>query len=228
VRKDPGSNITAGSHVCHDSHCYKQPWVWAVHPYCSAKADSAFHPFTLRGTVKWVSAFGLSNNNKRQSWRGWQQPTGGLTAQIDWLGLRVGGHLAPSLHSSNEPGELLKWLWPSWQYKMLGVLSLLHLTNQISLTTRLSVMSVFITHCINLSTEFRYQCSIWFTSNYLLSFNGAKAFSALTLLVGRQEGHPACKKTWVVGCWRGYLFGARCRLAYCPADATATQCLLLQ
>ena len=23
-------------------------------------------------------------------------------------------------------------------------------------------------------------------------------FSALTLLVGRQEGHPACKKT---GCW---------------------------
>ena len=27
------------------------------------------------------------------------------------------------------------------------------------------------------------------------------AFSALTLLVGRQEGHPACKN-WVVGCWR--------------------------
>ena len=25
------------------------------------------------------------------------------------------------------------------------------------------------------------------------------AFSALTLLVGRQEGHPACKKTRVVG-----------------------------
>jgi len=29
-------------------------------------------------------------------------------------------------------------------------------------------------------------------------------FSALTLLVGRQEGHPACKNR-VVGCWRGYL-----------------------
>ena len=53
------------------------------------------------------------------------------------------------------------------------------------------------------------------------------AFSALTLLVGRQEGHPACKKR-VVGCWRGYLSGARCRLAYVPADATATHCLLLQ
>jgi len=25
-------------------------------------------------------------------------------------------------------------------------------------------------------------------------FQGVSAFSALTLLVGRQEGHPACKK----------------------------------
>jgi len=38
-------------------------------------------------------------------------------------------------------------------------------------------------------------------------------FSALTLLVGWQEGHPACKN-WVVGCWHGRLSGARCRLAY--------------
>jgi len=51
-------------------------------------------------------------------------------------------------------------------------------------------------------------------------------FSALTLLVGRQEGHPACKK--LLGCWHGYLSGARFRLAYGPADATATHCLLLQ
>jgi len=29
-------------------------------------------------------------------------------------------------------------------------------------------------------------------------------FSALTLLVEQQEGHPACKKQ-VVGCWSGYL-----------------------
>jgi len=47
------------------------------------------------------------------------------------------------------------------------------------------------------------------------------AFSALTLLLGQQEGHP-------VGYWHGYLTGARCRLAYGPADATATHCLLLQ
>jgi len=31
------------------------------------------------------------------------------------------------------------------------------------------------------------------------------AFSALTLLVGRQEGHPACKKTVMVY-WRGYVW----------------------
>ena len=44
------------------------------------------------------------------------------------------------------------------------------------------------------------------------SFFSALAFSALALLVGRQEGHPACKN-WVMRCWRGYVSGARCRLA---------------
>jgi len=34
-------------------------------------------------------------------------------------------------------------------------------------------------------------------------------------------------KNWVVGCWHGYLSGARCRLAYGPADATATHYLLV-
>jgi len=35
---------------------------------------------------------------------------------------------------------------------------------------------------------------VYFTIN-LLSYYLGIAFSALTLLVGRQEGHPACKKT---------------------------------
>jgi len=53
------------------------------------------------------------------------------------------------------------------------------------------------------------------------------AFSALTLLVGRQDGHPACKQ--LSGeVWHGYLSGVRCRLAYGPADATAAHCLLLK
>ena len=32
-----------------------------------------------------------------------------LIAQVGWLGLRVGGHLALSLYSSNEPDELSQW-----------------------------------------------------------------------------------------------------------------------
>jgi len=49
------------------------------------------------------------------------------------------------------------------------------------------------------------------------------AFSALTLLVGRQEGHPACKKlSGGVLAWLSVWNEARCRLAYGPADATAT------
>ena len=76
------------------------------------------------------------------------------------------------------------------------------------------------------------------------------------LLVGRQEGHPACKNLsggvlvkaarllgylapqirshdfWryinLYVCMYMYLSGARCTLAYGPADATATHCLLLQ
>jgi len=31
---------------------------------------------------------------------------GGLTAQVDWPGVRVGSHQALSLHSLNEPGKL--------------------------------------------------------------------------------------------------------------------------
>ena len=45
-------------------------------------------------------------------------------------------------------------------------------------------------------------------------------------LGGRKGIRPV--KNGVVGCWHGYLSGARCRLAYGPADATATHCLLLQ
>jgi len=42
----------------------------------------------------------------------------------------------------------------------------------------------------------------WTLRVYLALLN---AFSALTLLVGRQEGHPACKKYG--GCWKWALVG---------------------
>jgi len=53
-------------------------------------------------------------------------------------------------------------------------------------------------------------------NNYVMVYS----FSALTLLVGRQEGHPACKK--LSGGTLAWLSGMRCILAYSPADATAT------
>ena len=40
---------------------------------------------------------------------------------------------------------------------------------------------------------------------------------------GRKGIRPVNNR--VVGCWRGYLSGSRCRLAYGPADATATHSL---
>ena len=62
---------------------------------------------------------------------------------------------------------------------------------------------------------------LWITWNTAQYYLQQPASSALTLLIGWQEGHPA-RKNWVVGCWHGCLSGVRCRLAYGPADATAT------
>jgi len=46
--------------------------------------------------------------------------------------------------------------------------------------------------------------------------------------LGDRKGIRPVKKLEWWGCWRGYLSGVWCRLAYGPADATATYCLLLQ
>jgi len=57
----------------------------------------------------------------------------------------------------------------------------------------------------------------------LLSANNCKcnfqlswSFSALMLLVGQQKEHPACTN-WVLGCWRGCLFGAGCKFCIWPS-----------
>ena len=52
----------AGNCVCSDSCCDIQPWAWVVQLYCSAVPRST-QPPTLHRTVKWVSAYGLSNNS---------------------------------------------------------------------------------------------------------------------------------------------------------------------
>jgi len=61
-----------------------------------------------------------------------------------------------------------------------------------------------------------------FYTVYNACYYQSSAFSALMPLGGWQEEHTACNN-WVVGCWRGYLYGARCKwFAYGPADATNT------
>ena len=58
---------------------------------------------------------------------------------------------------------------------------------------------------------------------FFLLFTCLQCFDAVGWATGRASG---LQKT-VVGCWCGYLSGARCRLAYGPADAIATHRLLL-
>ena len=59
--------------------------------------------------------------------------------------------------------------------------------------------------------------TIWLTFKSYNCF----AFHALTLSVGHQEEHSACKH-WVMKCWCGNLSSTRCRLfVYGPANATA-------
>ena len=60
----------------------------------------------------------------------------------------------------------------------------------------LLIASLYIMHC-------PFTSAARFTGNRIFGLNSVciSAFSALTLLVGRQEGHPACKKTewWDAG-----------------------------
>ena len=62
---------------------------------------------------------------------------------------------------------------------------------------------------------------------YLLSYFSLKPSVLWRCWLGGRKGMRPVKN-WVMGCWYGYLSGARCRLAYGPADATAIHYLLLQ
>ena len=86
--------------------------------------------------------------------------------------------------------------------------------------------------CINIATKQQvinecllWQCPFLFCAFliYMLHFNCSSVLWHCWL-GGRKGIRPV--EDWVMGCWRGYLSGARCRLAYGSADATAS--LLLQ
>jgi len=92
-------------------------------------------------------------------------------------------------------------------------------------------------HCHPLSCFSKIQIGFTFLVLAHLGSPGQRAVKRVCVCVvpsvlwccwlgGRKGIRPV--KNWVVGCWRGYLSGARSRLAYSPSDATATHCLLLQ
>jgi len=64
-------------------------------------------------------------------------------------------------------------------------------------------------------------CSALYNLYYIILMNPSVLWRCW--LGGRKGIRPVKKR--VVGCWRGYLPGARCRLAIDPADATATHSL---
>ena len=101
-------------------------------------------------------------------------------------------------------------------------------TKNVSMVVLFTVANVcFILHALLCMWHWHWCCD-WHCFTHVVAYFvctvSLRVFSALTLLVGQQEGHPACRN-WVVGCLHGYL---SCRLAYDPADANATHCLLLQ
>jgi len=68
-------------------------------------------PSTLRGMAKWVSAFGLSNNNKWRWWV-WLLAAYRRTHSLGHLAWSEGWRpLGAVPYSSYEPGELSQWLW---------------------------------------------------------------------------------------------------------------------
>jgi len=70
-------------------------------------------------------------------------------------------------------------------------------------------------------------CSLTFLKITDRLISHGNAFSAFTLLAGRQEEHPACKSRELM-CWCGYLPGGTRRLsAYGPANATAYRNLII-
>jgi len=70
-------------------------------------------------------------------------------------------------------------------------------------------------------------CKMWILFIFFQVFNTHVPSVLWRCWLGGRKGIQPVKKL-SGGCWHGYLSGARCRLAYVRADATATHCLLLQ
>ena len=112
-------------------------------------------------------------------------------------------------------------------------------SNGFSLTSHLCSFSdvtfhVFMTYALHCSSP--YHLIPWSIARWSSDFSVTVILFKIKIFVpsvlwrcwlGGRKGIRFVKN-WVVRCWCGYLSGARCRLAYGPADVTATHCLLLQ
>jgi len=109
VWEDQGSNPTVGSCMFIVNITTIYSLVHGLHTITAVPRST--QPSTLRGMIKWVAAFELSNNNK---WRWWvwllvayrQTHSPGRLAWSE--GRRPLGAVE---RSSYEPGELLQWFW---------------------------------------------------------------------------------------------------------------------
>ena len=101
----------------------------------------------------------------------------------------------------------------------------LHLVHQ---STTIALIQAFVPPCVNAIGSIT--CTPWGRKREPIFFR-VHLFLILPSVLwrcwlgGRKGIRPV--KNWELGCWCGCLSGARCRLAYCPADATATHWLLL-
>ena len=94
VREVLGTNYAVGSCVYPKNHCDLQPWARAVCTFPAVPRST--QPSTLSGMVNEYQLSGwLIIINGDGGCRRLQPKTGGLTAQVRWLGLRVGGCSAP-------------------------------------------------------------------------------------------------------------------------------------
>ena len=112
----------------------------------------------------------------------------------------------------NTSGHIGHWcgLAPLWTMPCLD-----RLPGRVNLTNNTTMARLWTMPCldrvpgrVNLTSNTTTNCAMLYCLQfyaihcYILVFIFYCAFSALTLLVGRQEGHPACKK---LECWHGWL-----------------------
>jgi len=149
----------------------------------------------------------------------------------------VAGHLINLLHNTQ---QLQLSCCCSQSMERASSLSLLTYRQQLKTflfnsTFDLLINECFVnwTDCVKCPAYVKCHFNYWFLNNNNNNYNNCvlcviRRPSVLWCCwLGSRKGiRPV--KNWVVGCWRGYLSGMRCRLAYGPADATATHCLLLQ